>query len=240
MKYTATLLLIAASIALASGQFECPARDGQFMDENQCDKYYICVDGEAEELLCEDGLVFDPFKRTDYKCDLPSLVDCSGREALQRPQPIGDCPRRYGMFEHPDSSVCNMMLSCIDGEQSYFTCPGDLVFDADSGDCTWPENANREGCRPQVQIVLEDGFQCPKEELYNDDGSVMAHPSYPHLDCQKFYTCVDGTVPRLQSCAEDQTFNPVSRICEYYEDVEICGREYIEKNIIQGRSFSDE
>ena len=170
----------------------------------------------------------------------------------ERPQPIGDCPRRYGMFEHPDSSVCNMMLSCIDGEQSYFTCPGDLVFDADSGDCTWPENANREGCRPQVQskatthnirfeiihnsfsrvywlnhrdwfvpVVLEDGFQCPKEELYNDDGSVMAHPSYPHLDCQKFYTCVDGTVPRLQSCAEDQTFNPVSRICEYYEDVEI-------------------
>lgn len=55
------------------------------MDENQCDKYYICVDGEAEELLCEDGLVFDPFKRTDYKCDLPSLVDCSGREALRKP-----------------------------------------------------------------------------------------------------------------------------------------------------------
>merc|ERR1711909_109121 len=110
MKYTATLLLIAASIALASGQFECPARDGQFMDENQCDKYYICVDGEAEELLCEDGLVFDPFKRTDYKCDLPSLVDCSGREALQRPQPIGDCPRSSTPASMEPFHVCSRAL----------------------------------------------------------------------------------------------------------------------------------
>merc|ERR1711980_29894 len=83
MKYTATLLFVVGSIVLASAQFECPARDGQYIHEEQCDKYYVCIDGEAEEMLCEDGLVFDPFKRTDYKCDLPSLVDCSGREALQ-------------------------------------------------------------------------------------------------------------------------------------------------------------
>ena len=54
------------------------------MHEDQCDRYYVCIDGEAEELLCEDGLVFDPFKKTDYKCDLPSLVDCSGREQLRK------------------------------------------------------------------------------------------------------------------------------------------------------------
>ena len=68
----------------SAAQFECPARDGQYIHEEQCDKYYVCIDGEAEEMLCEDGLVFDPFKRTDYKCDLPSLVDCSGREALRK------------------------------------------------------------------------------------------------------------------------------------------------------------
>ena len=70
---------------------------------------------------------------------------------LEPPQPIGDCPRRYGMFEHPDPTACNIMLSCIDGEQSYFTCPGDLIFDEESSECTWPEEAQREGCRSQVE-----------------------------------------------------------------------------------------
>ena len=62
----------------------CPEEEGQFMDDSQCDKYYICTDGIAEEMLCEDGLVFDPFKKSEHKCDLPSLVDCDGREQLRK------------------------------------------------------------------------------------------------------------------------------------------------------------
>lgn len=72
-----------------------------------------------------------------------------------------------------------------------------------------------------VTAVLEDGFRCPKEEQYNVDGTVVAHPTYPHLDCQKFYVCVDRTVPRLQACNQDETFNPVSGICEDYENVDL-------------------
>ena len=69
--------------------------------------------------------------------------------------------------------------------------------------------------------MLEDGFRCPSERVFTDAGTEVTHPSYPHLDCQKFYVCVDGKVPRLQSCSEDHSFNPVSGVCEDYETVEL-------------------
>lgn len=39
----------------------------------------------AEERLCEDGLVFDPFKRsTAHKCDHIFNVDCEERTELRK------------------------------------------------------------------------------------------------------------------------------------------------------------
>ena len=67
-----------------SGQFVCPDKDGQYEDEFQCDKYYVCTDGVAEEMLCDDGLVFDPFKRSQHKCNLMSNVDCEERTELRK------------------------------------------------------------------------------------------------------------------------------------------------------------
>ena len=67
-----------------SGQFRCPEKDGQYEDEEQCDKYYNCVDGEAEEMLCDDGLVFDSFKRGSHKCDHQANVECEERTLLRK------------------------------------------------------------------------------------------------------------------------------------------------------------
>ena len=67
-----------------SGQFVCPPKDGQYEDEFQCDKYYVCEDGVAEEMLCKDGLVFDPFKRSEHKCNILSNVDCGDRLEMRK------------------------------------------------------------------------------------------------------------------------------------------------------------
>ena len=67
-----------------SGQFVCPPKDGQYEDEFQCDKYYVCEDGVAEEMLCKDGLVFDPFKRSEHKCDHLANVDCGDRLEMRK------------------------------------------------------------------------------------------------------------------------------------------------------------
>lgn len=76
---------------IITAQFDCPAFDErtanvtyQIPDDAQCDKYYVCIDGVPQETLCEDGLVFDPHRRSEHKCDLPYLVDCTGREKLRK------------------------------------------------------------------------------------------------------------------------------------------------------------
>jgi len=65
------------------GQFVCPKKDGSFPDARQCDKYYKCTNGVATEMLCDDGLVFNAFRRSANKCESVLNVDCTGRELMR-------------------------------------------------------------------------------------------------------------------------------------------------------------
>ena len=47
-------------------------------------RYYECYDGIAEEALCPDGLVFDPFSRKRLPCDHYFNVDCGDRLKLRK------------------------------------------------------------------------------------------------------------------------------------------------------------
>jgi hypothetical protein len=69
---------------LGQSTFRCPEKDGFFEDTIQCDKYYDCFDGIAEDRLCEDGLVFDPFSRKREPCDHYFNVDCGDRLELRK------------------------------------------------------------------------------------------------------------------------------------------------------------
>jgi len=224
MKYTATLLLVAGFAVLVAGQFRCPEKDGQYEDEEQCDKYYNCVDGEAEEMLCDDGLVFDSFKRGSHKCDHQANVECEERTLLQPPQGNTECRRKNGFFEHPVESNCHMFVTCIDGQANYNQCPAKLVFDEKSGVCAWPENVNRVGCVREE--ALDDGFVCPKEKQFSRDGNTEAHPRYPHPDCQKFYICLNGVTPREHGCALGEVYNADTKQCDAPENVEDCADFY--------------
>ena len=67
-----------------AAQFKCPKPDGTFEDSRQCDRYYECYDGIAEERLCPDGLVFDPFSNKREPCDHYFNVDCGDRLELRK------------------------------------------------------------------------------------------------------------------------------------------------------------
>ena len=71
-------------VSYDAGQFSCPEKDGTFEDTRQCDKYYECFDGIAEERLCPDGLVFDPFSNKREPCDHYFNVDCGDRLELRK------------------------------------------------------------------------------------------------------------------------------------------------------------
>lgn len=82
-RYVVTLLLLAC-VGLSRGQFRCPELKGFFPDPEQCDLYYACVDGKAEEKLCKDGLVFRDDNPKKEFCDLPANVPCGDRTLLRK------------------------------------------------------------------------------------------------------------------------------------------------------------
>uniref|UniRef100_A0A182W552 Chitin-binding type-2 domain-containing protein n=1 Tax=Anopheles minimus TaxID=112268 RepID=A0A182W552_9DIPT len=220
----AVMLLVTIPAAIVDAQFKCPKNRGQFEDPIQCDKYYVCDEGESTEKLCPDGLVFDPTIKLINKCDQPFNVDCGDRLELQPAQGTSDyCPRKNGFFTHPDPSICNVFYSCINGEELEMSCTGGLHFDEKSGTCVWPDVAAREGCGSNANKKLNDGFQCPKETRYDKNGQVITHPNYPHpTDCSRFYYCLNGIEPRLGQCDAKMVYNEDLQRCDDPENVPEC------------------
>lgn len=66
---------------------KCEEKNGRYTVAGQCDAYVECRDGESEEKLCADGLVFnDKVDVFTFPCQYPIDVDCSSRAKLQTPQ----------------------------------------------------------------------------------------------------------------------------------------------------------
>ncbi|CRL06411.1 CLUMA_CG019569, isoform A [Clunio marinus] len=226
------ILFVASLMIVAYAQnFECPTETGLYPDDIQCDKYYECNGGIAKEHLCADGLVFDVNIKRISKCDQPFNVDCGDRTELQPPRGTNEyCPRKNGIFAHPDETICDIFYSCVDGEYIETKCVGGLHFDEYSGTCVWPEVANRENCQEHKK-KLKDGFVCPKDGRKNDaSGQVIAHPHYAHSeDCQKFYVCLNGIEPRELRCEDGESFNDETKRCDSSDNVPGCEEVFLER-----------
>lgn len=222
------VLLVTLAAVNAQSNFKCPKPDGLFEDFEQCDKYYDCFDGIAEERLCPDGLVFDPFSRKREPCDHYFNVDCGDRLKLQEPQGLNDlCPRLNGFYAHPDAGVCNVFYACVDGVAEEYTCSPGLWFDEYKGVCNWPTDSERKQCNSDHEVT-EGGFKCPKVEAPADGlGLTDPHPKYADAnDCAKFYICLNGVSPRVQGCELGLVYNTVSRQCDAPENVPECKDYY--------------
>lgn len=145
------------------------------------------------------------------------------------PQPTSEfCPRRNGVFEHPDKTICDRFFNCDDGVHSENPCANGLHFDKNTGTCTWPNVVDRENCQDQKR-KLPDGFVCPNDvNKRNAMGQNIVNPYYPHpTDCQQFYVCVNGVEPRLLKCEDDYSvqrfvYNNAKMICTEPEEVPGC------------------
>ncbi|XP_032677823.1 protein obstructor-E-like [Odontomachus brunneus] len=194
---------------------QCPEPNGYFPDAEQCDKYYDCRDSKITEKLCPDGLVFNDFSPQHEKCDLPFGIDCSKRPKLQKPQPSPHCPRMHGYFAHEDTRNCNTFYYCVEGKYNMITCPDGLVFSEKTGICNWPDEAQKKGCGSRELF----NFTCPKV----DDSVAATHPRYPDSeDCQYFYVCVNGEIPRRSGCKLGQAFDERTGKCDWARKIPEC------------------
>ena len=123
-----------------------------------------------------------------------------------------NCPRKNGYFAHEDQSICDQFFYCVDGKYNHITCPSGLVYNEKTGICTWPDEAKRTGCLSRDVIK----FECPK--VLESVG--LTHPRYPDPeDCQYFYVCINGNVPRRNGCRLGQVFDDATKTCNWPRNV---------------------
>ncbi|KAL6258684.1 protein obstructor-E-like [Pogonomyrmex barbatus] len=224
------LLPLVILATLSKAQFRCPEPKGFFPDLDQCDLYYSCVDGQPEEKLCKDGLVFRDDNPKKELCDIPANVPCGDRTLLQEPQPSKGCPRANGIFSHEDPNACDRFVNCIDGVVQVVPCPPGLIYEPKMSSCVWPADATRL-CENLKRDVLDDGFVCPDGDVAGPSGRILPHPTYPHPeDCAKFYICKNGVVPQKGQCEPGTVYDEDTFKCTEPEYVQGCEDYYKRKN----------
>lgn len=219
------LLLALISYARGQGQadFKCPQKNGFYPDPIQCDLYYHCLNGELEEKLCPDGLLFDDTNSNKERCDTSLNIECSDRTELQDAHPTTGCPRANGFYRHPDPTACDKFVNCIDGVPNEMPCPPGLIYDDEGSTCSWAAEAKRKDCTHSRRDLLDDGFSCPEGDVLGPNGRTLPHPTFPHPDdCQKFYICRNGVTPQHGSCSSEHVYNEESFKCDDPENVPGC------------------
>ena len=104
--------------------------------------------------------------------------------------------------------ICNTFYYCVEGKFNMITCPDGLVFSEKTGICNWPDEAQKKGCGSRELF----NFTCPKV----DDATAATHPRYPDTeDCQYFYVCVNGEIPRRSGCKLGQAFDERTGKCDW-------------------------
>uniref|UniRef100_T1P7M4 Chitin binding Peritrophin-A domain protein n=1 Tax=Musca domestica TaxID=7370 RepID=T1P7M4_MUSDO len=199
----------------------CPEPKGRFPHPEQCDAYYECVDGVAEEKLCPDGLVFNPRAKAAGECTYSPFSTCKERTRLQPANGTEQCPRQFGFYPLGDPTKCGVYHNCAHGEATLTKCPEGLAFNVDSYQCDWPDLVK--DCNAEAFL----GFTCPPPE--EDDANVKVDVTpegelryYPHPNtCKKYFVCVNGH-PRLYNCGRYLAFNPETKLCDFYRNIPDC------------------
>ncbi|XP_033327354.1 protein obstructor-E [Megalopta genalis] len=212
-RFTSTNNQLDHNIAGRQSSGSCPERNGRFPVPNQCDAYIECIDGEPEQKLCPEGLLFNPEARFNYPCGYPIDIDCGSRSSRQPPQPTDDCPHQYGYFKVGDHQNCGQFVNCAEGRGYVFDCPEGLAFNPESYRCDWPDQV------PDCDAEAFLGFRCPEVRDQGFFGGPQFHRSVH--DCQHYYVCVNGR-PRLHNCGEGNAFNELNSTCDAAENVTGC------------------
>ncbi|CAH0722407.1 unnamed protein product, partial [Brenthis ino] len=206
------VIFAAALVAMCKGEGVdstpvCPRRNAYLAIDGNCDSYIQCRENEPSNMICPDGLNFNPAAVfPEYPCSYPMDVPCNGRTRAQPPQPTANCPHQYGYFPSPvKSEDCSQYIMCIDGIAVNMNCPTGLAFNPDVAQCDWPEHIP--GCNANAYL----GFTCPPPSKDESGNSIVTNHRYEG-DCYAFFSCTDGKA-HLLSCDMGLAFDAVSGHC---------------------------
>jgi len=154
----------------------CPRSNGfyPFPASISCQQFYHCLEGQAYEKTCPEGVIFDPSKGSCIHPDMSRRPDCAAKEVLNF-----ICPNSLNRFaklrfgdhdRHSHPEDCRKFFICLkSGKPRVGSCPGGTVFNGATGYCDTPKNVK--GCTDyygtkDIQKLLEDS----DSEFFDFDG----------------------------------------------------------------------
>jgi len=114
-----------------------------FPAKESCQKFFHCLQGEAYEKTCPEGVIFDDTKGACVHPDTAGRKECSATEVFGF-----KCPNAGNKFaklkfgnhdRHPHPSDCQMFYTCSqDGQPRLAGCSVGKVFNPKTGKCSMP------------------------------------------------------------------------------------------------------
>jgi hypothetical protein len=157
---------------------QCPRSNGfyEFPPSDSCQKFYHCLEGQAYEKTCPEGVIFDPAKGACIHPDMSKRPDCAAKSVLNF-----TCPNSLHRFaklkfgdhdRHSHPTDCRKFFICLkDGKPRVGGCPLGRVFNGKTGFCDAPKRVPN--CKdyygkrdPEKLVKQADTF---KGEYQDDD-----------------------------------------------------------------------
>lgn len=126
----------------------CPRLYGIFPDEERCDVFWSCWNGDSNKYSCAPGLAYDREARVCMWAD--QVPECKVTETQGGFKcPLASANPNPGTFSrHAHPEDCRKYYVCLDNSPREYGCPIGTVFkigaDEYSGQCTDPEGVD--GC----------------------------------------------------------------------------------------------
>ncbi|XP_055381959.1 protein obstructor-E [Condylostylus longicornis] len=118
----------------------CPRLNGYFGHENKniCDKFFYCVDGKFNMIVCPSGLVFNPKTGICTWADEAGRTGCSSEDVFQFTCPKVNETEAATHPRYADPDDCQYFYVCINGETPRRNgCKLGQVFDDEHKKCEW-------------------------------------------------------------------------------------------------------
>ncbi|XP_073841588.1 protein obstructor-E [Musca autumnalis] len=113
-----------------------------------CDKYYVCVDGQANPRNCSSGLQFNTQCNC---CDFPSKANCTITSLQRNIKPFSKSPPKAADIKCPSEGshffphILNpaKYYFCLNGRGVILECTPGLVYDRSLQTCREPANVGK-------------------------------------------------------------------------------------------------
>ncbi|XP_058465516.1 uncharacterized protein LOC131439033 [Malaya genurostris] len=163
--------------------------DGSILHPRNCDRFIICSNEQAEEVVCQPGFVF---LETNASCVIGSSIQCESLEYLCSDN------KTPASFPHPD--YCDAFINCNENYSTVEFCPVNEIFRSDIEFCV-PGN-------PEICEVAQLDTIC-----INRPSSTVPHPQ----NCTKFVVCsgdcTESNCATQELCGRGEVFNPRISSC---------------------------